>query len=244
MRRLLLAAKAEAVLAVHLVIRHRTPRLAALLLLVVVLSTVLRSQATDGAARSLENLLLVCGTLAAVSGSRLLAPGAALSAAYRVAARWWLVPAGRLAGAMLVVLPVVGVTTIAMGPSQGRGTGVVSVLLASCVYTGAVASTVTAATPVAGSSAAAALGLLLAWLGGLRPSAIYLALEPVPLVQRPLVFLWNVLPLNWRAVRWIEDGVSADALLLGGWLVAGVCVAGWAMPKMYRLHRHASGADS
>jgi hypothetical protein len=243
MRRLLLAAKAEAVLAVHLVIRHRTPRLAALLLLVVVLSTVLRSHATEGAARSLWSLLLVCGTLAAVSGSRLMAPGAALSAAYRVAAPWWLVPAGRLAGAMLVVLPVVGVTTIAMGPSQSRGAEV-PVLLVSCVYTGAVASTVAAATPVAGSSAAAALGLLLAWLGGLRPADIYFALEPVPFVQRPIVFLWNVLPLNWRAVRWMEDGVLADGLLLGGWLLAGVCVAGWAMPKMYRLQGHAAGAGS
>lgn len=243
MRRLLLAAKAEAVLAVHLVIRHRTPRLAALLLLVVVLSTVLRSHATEGVAHGLWSLLLVCGTLAAVSGSRLMAPGAALSAAYRAAAPWWLVPAGRLAGAMLVVLPVVGVTTIAMGPSQGRGTEV-PVLLVSCVYTGAVASTVAAATPVAGSSAAAALGLLLAWLGGLRPVDIYFALEPVPFVQRPIVFLWNVLPLNWRAVRWMEDGVLADGLLLGGWLLAGVCVAGWAMPKMYRLQGHAAGAGS
>jgi hypothetical protein len=244
MRRLLLAAKAEVVLGAHLVMRHRTPRLAALLLLVVVLSTILRSPATDVTERGSWNLMLVCGTLAAVAGSRVMAPGAALSAAYHVAAQWWLVPGGRLAGALLVALPIVGVTAVAVGPSQGHGGEATSVLLASCLYTGAVASTVMAATPVTGSSAAATIGLLMAWFGGLRPSAVYLTLEAVPFIQRPLVFLWNVMPLNWRAVRWIEHGISADGLVLGSWLLAGLCAAGWVMPTMYRLQGHAKGTGS
>jgi len=244
MRGLLLAAKAEAVLGAHLVMRHRTARLAALLVLVVVLATVFRNPEAQGTERGPSNLVLVCGTLAAVAGSRLTAPGAALSAAYRVAARWWLVPCGRLVGALLVVLPVVGVTAIAVGPSQGHGVEETSVLVASCLYTGAVASTVMAATPVAGSSTAATIGLLMAFLGGLRPSAVHLALEAVPFIQRPLVLLWNVMPLSWRAVRWIEDGISVDGLVLGGWLLAGLCAAGWIMPTMYRLQSHAKGTSS
>jgi hypothetical protein len=244
MTRLLLSAKAEVVLGVHLVMRHRTPRLAALLLLVVVLSTVLRNPATEGTVRGPSNLLLICGTLAAVAGSRLLAPGAALSAAYRVAAQWWLVPTGRTVGALIVVLPVVAVATMAVGPSPVPRTDAIRVVMASGLYSGAMVATAMAAAPVVGSSAAAGGGMLMAWLGGLRPSAIYLALEQVQFAQRPLVLLWNILPLNWRAVRWIQDGVSADGVVLAGWFLAGVCVAAWTMPTMYRLQGHGAGTST
>ncbi len=239
MKGLLLAAKAEVVMGVHLVMRHRTPRLAGLLVLVVVLSAVLRDPA--GSVRGPSNLLFVCGTLAAVAGSRLLAPGAALAAAYRVAAPWPLVPAARLVGALLVVMPVVAVTTMAVGPSLGGGEVSGTVVVSAGVYTGAIASVVLAATPVTGSSVAAACGLLMAWLGGLRPSAIHFALESVPFVERPMVYLWNALPLNWRAARWIEDGATGDGFVLVAWLLLGVCAAGWIMPSVYRLQGHMEG---
>ncbi|MSR06011.1 MAG: hypothetical protein EXR93_02925 [Gemmatimonadetes bacterium] len=71
--------KAEAILAIQLVTRHRSPRL--VLLLAAGLVLVMLSQ--DGGASPAgdqRSLLLVAGTLGAVAGSRLLARGGALGA--------------------------------------------------------------------------------------------------------------------------------------------------------------------
>lgn len=223
---LALAVKAEVVMGAHLVLRHRAPRLATLLALLVVVLAVLRDVGDTSGTGQAGTVFVIGGTLAAVGASRLLAPGAALAGARRVAALWWLVPTGRLIGALLVIAPIAGIAALTLGPHES-GPGTIRLALIGTVYTAAMASVILACAPALGASAAAAVGLSAAWIGGLPPSAILNALDRWPLAQRPLGILWNLLPLNWRAVRWLQDGLLADGFVLLSWIALGILAAAW-----------------
>jgi hypothetical protein len=227
----ILAFKSEVVLAAQLVTRHRAPRLAALLAVIIVALSRLGGEAASSGQRT---LLLISGIVASVAGSRLLTPGAALACAYRVAAPWWLVPAGRLVGALIVTLPVVAVGCLVTAPSSPIplevGLGLVG-------YHAAVTAATLAVTPVLGGSAAAVLGFLAVWLGMASPAVVQGALDGWPVLQGPVVLLWNTLPLSWRAARWMQRGGEIDILFLLAWAVAGVAVAAWTARVAHRSRR-------
>jgi len=219
---LLQGLKAEAVLGLHLVTRHRAPRLAGVLGLALLAAAAV-SQSGDARGRS---VLLIGSTLAAVGASRLLAPGPALAAARMVAAPWWVVPTGRMVGALCAVLPVaLGVAALNLG-SQGEF-GLWRVAWVTCGYAAALTACTMALVPSLGASAAATVAFLAVWLGCVPPPAVSGVLGPWPLLQHCAVWAWNLLPLPWRALRWLSGGPAADPLLLMAWTVAGVALAGW-----------------
>ena len=224
-----LAAKAEVVFGAQLVMRHRSPRLAVLLCLLVIGMAVARGRA-DTVAGLAETALLVAGTLGAVGGSRLLAPGAALAAARRVAAGWWVVSTGRLIGALLVTLPIVAVAVLAVGAEASPG----KVGLVAMIYAAAVVAAVIAGTPLVGASAAAGLGLVGTWLGGIGPSGVSVMFESWPAVRGPVVLLWNVLPLEWRAARWLGEPNATDCIVLLSWIVLGLILSVWTTAVRFR----------
>ncbi len=227
MTRLLLAVKAEVVLGALLVIRHRTPRLMGVLVLVVVASGFLIGSSSRSGAQPPWLVLVVAGCLAATCASRLLAPGAALAAGYRVAAAWWLVPSARLLGALLVIVPLVMCAALLVGyPTQGR-VGLSALVAVASLYAAALGSLVLALTPALGASAGAAMGFMAAWFGMLPPSAVSDALERWPILQRVLVWVWNSLPLGWRATHWFDWGANRDLVLLLGWVFGGIAGAAW-----------------
>ena len=169
---------------------------------------------------------IVAGSLAAVAGSRLMAPGPAVAAAWRSGSAWWLPAGGRLLGAAILLAPTVAVTVAAL---SGRAPDW-HVALAACavwVYATAVASVAMALAPMLGSSVSGAVALLGVWFGGIPPSGMYEAFSTWTYVQRPLVLMWNVLPLGWRAGRWIEQGPVPDGFVIGSWILLGVGVAAW-----------------
>jgi hypothetical protein len=217
-----LALKAEALLGLHLVTRHRAPRLAAVLGLALV-ATAAASGSGHSPARP---VLLIASTVAVVAASRLLAGGPALAAARMVAARWWVVPVGRLAGALCAVAPfTLGMAAMLAGSHGDAGpwrlawvAGAYAAVLIACTM--AMASRL-------GASAAATLGCFGVWLGGVPPSALSAMLAPWPLARQGALWSWGVLPLPWRALRWLAGGPATDPLLLMAWLVMGVTLAGW-----------------
>ena len=97
-------------------------------------------------------------------------------------------------------------------------TGVYSAVLIACTV---------AMTPGLGASAAATLGCSAVWLGGLPPAALSAMLAPWPLARQAAVWAWYLLPLPWRALRWLAGGPAADPLLLMAWLALGVTLTGW-----------------
>lgn len=230
----LLAAKAEIVLGALLVIRHRTPRLAAFLVLAVVTSSFLTRGATSGPAHSQWLVFFGAGSLAAVSASRLLAPGAALTAAYRVAASWWLVPAARLVGALFVTLPFVVGAALLLGQPVDAEFSTSKLVVVTGLYAATLAAQVMALTPALGASAAAAIGFMAAWFGMLPPSAVSHVVERWPIVQRALVLSWNSLPLGWRAMRWLETATYRDGVVLFGWMLLGIAAAAWSITWVLR----------
>jgi hypothetical protein len=219
---LLLALKAEALLGLQLVTRHRAPRLTAILGLALVAgAAVLPSGQTSNG-----SVLLVGSTLAVIGASRLLAGGPALAAARMVAARWWVVPVGRLAGALCAVVPfALGVAALMVGPHGGTGLG--RIAWATCGYAAALIACTMAMASFFGASAAATFAFLAVWLGVAPPSAVSEALESWPVLQRAAVWMWNALPLPWRALRWLAGGPPADPLLVIAWTLIGVTLAGW-----------------
>jgi hypothetical protein len=220
----LLAVKGEAVLGALLVLRHRAVRLTAMLsLLILVLAL------AQGGAASPHTLFAVGGCLAAVAGSRLLAPGAALISARRAAGPWWLAPAGRLAGVLLLLAPVLVVGAAALS-TAGRGeTPFAALGLAALLHAAALGALTLALAPTFGASAAGMLGLMGALFGALRPSEVLELLAGWPFVQRVAVTAWNILPLSWRAARWLRDATLPDVVVLGAWVVAGAALAAWAV---------------
>ena len=195
--------------------------------------------ASDGPSLSgrIRVVLVAAGTLSAVAGSRLLAPGGALTAAQMSAAAWWLAPAGRLLGAACVVVPLTLTSILVLLAPRAPLTAHVGVAAVAGVYVASVIALSAALAPAVGASAAAAFGLAGAWLGPMPPSDIYTLFEPVPLLQHPLVLAWNVLPLPWRAARWIACGNASDALLLIGWVILGIFAAAWTAPRFFRADR-------
>ncbi len=216
--------KGEVVLGVLLVLRHRTVRLVGILtLLVLLLATV-----NDADGTSAHALFVVGGCLAAVAGSRLMAPGAALAAARRAAGSWWLAPTGRLAGVLLLLAPILAVGAAALTASGGGEVPFVPLAVAALLQAAALGAVTLALAPALGASAAGMLGLIGALLGGLRPSEMHELFAAWPYAQRLVVIAWNVLPLSWRAARWLGYGPVHDLVVLGAWVVAGVCLAAWA----------------
>jgi hypothetical protein len=240
---LVLAAKAEVALAVLLVVRHRTPRLTGLLVLAI-MTSVLIARSRDGATGSAVWItLVVSGSLAAVSGSRLLAPRPNLAAAYRVASDWWLVPTARLVGVLIVLLPILVSVALLMGAPSMTTRELVRLGAAAAGYAASWAALVMALTPAMGASGAAATGFLLAWFGAVPPSGVAAAVERWPLVQGPLVLMWNTLPLGWRASQWLEHGNVSDLALLVVWFPLSLAMAAWTMTVCYRLQHPRPGSS-
>lgn len=217
-----LAGKAEVVLGLQLVTRHRAPRLVALLSLAIA-----GLAATSGPSpeRGAHLVLLAAGTLAAVAGSRLLSPGPALAAARMVVAPCWMVPAGRLGGVLCVVGPFVLGMGLALATASPHGAPVVGPVAVALAYAGCVGACTMAVAPLWGASAAASVGFLSAWFGLAPPSTMAAWSAGWPPLQRVVLWVWNVLPLPWRAARWLAQGGLGDPLLLTAWTVLGLGVA-------------------
>lgn len=243
MSRSLLALQAEVVIGVLLVLRHRTLLLAGLLVLILLVSHMIAQ--SDGAATgsAVWVTLVVAGSLVAVAASRLLAPGANLAAAYRVAAAWWLVPAGRLVGGLAVTLPGVFAVALVVGATSVTAWQLVQLGLLTAGYAASAGALIMAVTPVVGASAAAALGFAVAWFGTVPPSGVSILLERWPLLQGPLVLLWNTLPLSWRAIRWLDRGGLVDPLVIVAWLPLAVATAAWTMTVCYRSQHPRPGSS-
>jgi len=234
-----LAGKAELVFGMLLIVRHRTVRLtAALAVMGIALGIVGNAAERSGLAH--QTVLLVGGSLGAVAGSRLLAPGAALAAAWRSGSPWWLPAAGRLMGAALLAAPAVGLTSAALvGPAMGWEAAL-QLGFVGWVYATAMTAVTLAASPFLGASASGALGLLAVWFGGIPPSAMYELFGGWTYLQRPIVLMWNVLPLGWRANRWLHQAAMEDALLLGGWIALGIVLGTWGAARAVLEQDHRS----
>jgi len=213
-------------LAVLLVVRHRAVRFAAALAVVVLLLADL-GHAVDRPGAAEATALVVVGSLGAVAASRLLGSGTALAALRKAAAPWWLSPGIRLTGVALLLTPVVGVATVALAGSGGNGDGAMRFGGVVWVASTACAAGTLALSPFLGASVSGALGLLAVWFGGIPPSAMHEVFGGWTVFQRPVVLLWNTLPLGWRATRWLQHGEAADGLMLGAWILAGIVIGGW-----------------
>lgn len=235
-----LACKAELVLGMLLIVRHRAMRLtAALAVMGVALAMVGNAAQRPGLAQ--QTVLLVGGSLGAVAGSRLLAPGAALVAAWRSASPSWLPSVGRLAGAALLVAPAVGLASAALlGPASDWRTAL-QLAFVGWTYATAIAAVTLAASPFLGASVSGALGLLAVWFGGIPPSAMAELFGHWSYVQRPIVLLWNALPLGWRASRWLHRAELVDALVLGTWIVLGIVLGAWGAVRVALVQDHRTG---
>lgn len=217
-----LTAKAEVVFGVQLVTRHRAPRLAALLALGIAGLAAASEPSPERVARV---VLLVAGMLAVVAASRLLSPGPALAAARMVVAPWWLVPTGRLVGALCVVGPMTVGMALGLASASPQGAPVLGPVAVALAYAVCVAACTMAVAPFWGASAAASVGFLGVWFGAAPPSALAALFAGWLPLQRVVIWLWNVLPLPWRASRWLASGGWADLLLLGAWTLMGLGVA-------------------
>jgi hypothetical protein len=218
-----LTLRAEVVLGGLLVGRHRTFRLS----LALVLALIVVAGSARGGAVSTHTVLVAAGTLGAVAGARLMAPGAPLESVRRVGATWWVPPVGRVTGSALFLAPVVGAGALALVWPAEEWAAAASCAALAWGYGATWAGCALALAPFLGASPAAALGVLAVWLGGIPPSAVHELLQGTAYLQRPAVWLWNVLPLGWRADRALAGSVP-DGALLGAWLVVGLVVAGWA----------------
>jgi len=191
-----LAAKAEVVLGLQLVTRHRTVRLAALLAVGITATVAASAPSVD---RVTQVMLWIGGTLAALAGSRLLASGPALAAARMVVAPWWLPPLGRLVGALCAIVPATLGAGVAMLAASHGAAPVARLAGVVTVYTAAVAAVVMALAPLLGATGAASLGVLTVWLGGAFPSTVAALLAAWPGLGRAVGWAWWLLPPPWRA---------------------------------------------
>jgi hypothetical protein len=233
----LLRLKAEVVLAVQLVSRHRAVRLAATLLILMTVA-IASSGPAGGTMGGVQGaILLMAGMVAAVAASRLLAPGGALTALRMAAAPWWMAPVGRMIGAGVVVYPLVLVPVVVLVAPHSTAPILSMVVATVSVYTACMIACVGALTPATGASLAAALGFSAAWVGLTPPSGIQALTASVPGLQGPLVLLWNLLPLPWRANRWFVQGTVEDAAVLLFWTAFGLMGAAWSAERFYRIER-------
>jgi hypothetical protein len=209
--------------------------------MVLLLAAASSVDAEPSAVSRARTLLVSGGALTSVAASRLLAPGAALAAVHRAAAPWWLAPTGRLLGAQLLVVPLLLIVATALLAPMGAGPGPLRVAAAALVFSSALGALVCALTPHTGASAAGALGLLASFFGLARPSEVSLLFDNLPLLQRPLVLAWNVLPLPWRAALWLDTGSWHHAAWFGCWVIVGIAAAGWVAALPWR--RGATGSQ-
>jgi hypothetical protein len=235
---LLLGAKAETVFGALLVVRNRAVRLACGLALTTGVLLSLQEADRFPGAHQPRIVFLIAGTLTAVAGSRLFAPGGALAASRQVATTWWLVPLGRLTGALLAVLPVVVVPVIAMELTE---TDPLLLGFSVVMFGAAVASFSFSLAPIVGSSAAMAAAVASVWIGALPTAAAHQWIDKWPVAKKAMVLLWNTLPLPWRADRLFTESSSVDVLVLGGWIVVGFVVASWASTAAWTRRRRYGG---
>lgn len=222
------------VLAVMLVIRHRTPRLAAAFVLAFSALTMWQDSALEVLPSHQGLALSLVAVLSVIGCSRLACVGGALEAARTAAARWWIVPVGRLLGLILLLLPVaLGVGTALVVGRVGSVSLPVFAMAALLLAT-ALGSLILSVTPFAGASGAAGVGFILALAGGIRPSAISLVLDQLPLIRAPVVLLWNHLPLLWRAHSWLTAGEPSFILHSLVWIAIGVAVTAYTLSVRYR----------
>ena len=241
---LLLAAKAEVILGLQLVTRHRTVRLAAWLAVGVTAATAASAPSVD---RVAHVMLWIGGTLAALAGSRLLASGPALAAARIVVAPWWLPPAGRLLGALCAAVPAMLGAGVALLAASHGAAPVARMAGVTTVYAGALAAEVMALAPQVGATGAAGFGILAVWLGAASPPTVAELLAGWPVVAHLVAWAWAALPLPWRALRWLAEPRFADPALLLSWASLGIGLAGWRLrgwrPVGWPGGRSASGED-
>ncbi len=237
-----LAFRGEVVLGMLLVTRHRAVRLAGVLAVVVVGLALLAGD-DGGAVARRQAVFAAGGSLAAVAASRLLAPGAALAAGRQTGGPWWRAPVGRLTGAWLVVAPPVAAAAVLLVGSVAGSWAAGRTAAVAALHVGAVGALVLAVAPLAGASAAAAVGLAVAWLGGVPPSVMGAALDAWPYLRRPVVLAWNTLPLDWRAGRWLRASTVEDLAVLAGWIALGCIVAAWAAARAYRRPDPPNGSE-
>lgn len=221
--------KAEIAFGVQLVVRHRAPRFAALLVALVVLLVRHGGGSPEQLSRT---LLLAAGTLAVVGASRAFTPGAAVAAARRVAGPIWLAPCGRLAGVLLVALAGTAAAAAVLY-AEDIGAGFVALVVSLC-FAAAVGSLTAALTPLVGASSAATLGFVPVWLGSASPDAVARLLVMWPHAVRPVVVLWNVLPLPWRALDFLARPHTEPVLLLAAWVVVGLGGIAWSVERPLR----------
>jgi len=223
-----LAVKAEVLFGLALVTRHRAPRLAALLALAIV-ATAATTEPGPGAVGNA--VLLIGAILAAIAASRLISPGPAFAAARMTVSDWWVAPAGRLLGALIAVLPVCLVAGLALAAVAAGHVAMARLMAVVTVYAATMAACTMAASAFMGASAAATLGFLAAFFGVAPPSEMAALLAAWPPAQHTVVWLWNLLPLPWRAQRWLAGGAWSDPLMLGLWAAIGLAVAGWSLSR-------------
>lgn len=233
----LLRLKAEVVLGVQLVSRHRAVKLAATLLLLMTVAIASSAPAGNRIGGRHALILLMAGMLGAVAGSRLLAPGGALTALRMTAARWWMAPVGRGIGAGVVVYLLVLVPIVVLIAPQASAPVVLKVVAAVMLYTGCMITCVAALTPVTGASSAAALGFFSAWIGQVTPSEIRTLTAVAPALQGPLVLLWNVLPLPWRLNLWFIQSRAEDLGVVLFWSTLALLAQAWSADRFYRVDR-------
>ena len=218
------------ILGTLLVVRHGSVRLVSTLAGIVLLLGMLGPEV--GVVPTPHWLFLICGSLIAVASARLLAPGAALTSARRVAGPWWLAPGGRLLGGLILLAPFLVLGAVIAGAPEGSAARALHLAGITLLYATALGGLALALAPLLGATAAGSLGLVAAWLGGMGPSDVHALLAGWSYVQRPAVLLWNTLPLAWRAERWYGEGAIGDPLVLAVWIPVAFALAAWAVGSM------------
>ena len=223
----LLSAKAEAVLGSLLVIRNRTAHLACgLMFAVLVLLSVQGPERLPVAHRPIA-VLTIAGTLAAVAGSRLLAPGAALAAARQVAASWWVVPVGRFTGALLVVLPCALLPVLVLDP---LGASPVAFGASMAVYAASTTAFTCFLAPLIGSSASLTTGLAMVLFGAIPT-------QHWPFLGGFLRLPRDVLPLQWRACEMLTGAGVTNLTVFVAWILIAVVASGWSTTAVWDVGR-------
>jgi hypothetical protein len=208
------------------------------LLALAIVATAATTEPTPGAVANA--VLLIGAILAAIAASRLIGPGPAFGAARMTVSPWWVAPAGRLLGALVAVLPVCLVAGLGLAAVAAGHVGMARLMAVAGVYATTMAACTMAASAFMGASAAATLGFLAAFLGVAPPSEMAALLAAWPPAQHAVVWLWNLLPLPWRAQRWLAGGAWSDPLMLALWAAIGLSVAGWSLSRPHGARRGAS----
>lgn len=201
--------KAEVVLGFQLVSRHRAPRLAAALTLVLAVAMSLaRSSASTPACPPL--VLSLVGGLSAIACSRPLAHGAALGSARLAAAPGWMVAGGRFIGAMLFIAPLVLFISVVTGHTTFG-----FAIWRAEVYAGAIGMTTVGLSPLVGASAASGIGLGLVALGVMG--------SPLTVAAVP----W--LDQMFAPARHLEPSFGVAGMVLSS--AVGLGLAAWAVSR-------------